>query len=53
MLAVLRHPQLGKPAQRVFMVGLVAAGVAAIIGIYAFKSLPFKVAIAVLYVAIA
>ena len=52
VLAVLRHPQLGNASWRVFSGGLVAAGIAAIIGIYAFKSLPFQVAIAVLYVAI-
>ena len=53
VIAVLRHPELGRAGKRIFLVGLVAAGVAAIIGIYAFKSLPFKVAIAVLYLAIA
>jgi TRAP-type mannitol/chloroaromatic compound transport system permease large subunit len=52
VLAVLRHPQLGKSSHRLFLVGLVAGGIAAIIGIYAFKSVPFKVMIAVLYVAI-
>ncbi|HUQ27061.1 MAG TPA: TRAP transporter large permease subunit [Usitatibacter sp.] len=52
VLAVLRHPALGKTSSRVFMAGLVAAGIATIIGIYAFKSLPFQVAIAVLYAAI-
>lgn len=51
VLAVLRHPTLGRQ-KRVFWFGIAAAGVAAIIGIYAFKSVPFKVAIAVLYVAI-
>ena len=53
VIAVLRHPELGRLGKGTFLVGLVAAGVAAIIGIYAFKSLPFQVAIAVLYVAIA
>jgi TRAP-type mannitol/chloroaromatic compound transport system permease large subunit len=52
VLAVLRHPQLGKPSKRVFLVGMVAAGIVCIIGIYAFKSVPFKVAIAVLYTSI-
>jgi tripartite ATP-independent transporter DctM subunit len=52
VLAVLRHPQLGKASHRVFLIGLVAAGIASIIGIYAFKSVPFKVATAVLYGAI-
>jgi tripartite ATP-independent transporter DctM subunit len=53
VIAVLRHPELGKLGKRMFLVGLVAAGVAAIIGIYAFKSLPFQVSIAVLYIVIA
>jgi tripartite ATP-independent transporter DctM subunit len=48
VLAVLRHPQVGKHA-RVFWVGLVAAGIASIVGIWAFKSLPFQVAISVFY----
>ncbi len=53
VIAVLRHPALGRTGKRIFVAGLVAGGVAAIIGIYAFKSLPFKVGIAVLYLAIA
>jgi len=53
VLATLRHPQLGTAGKRIFLVGIVGAGVAAIVGIWAFKSLPFKVAIAVLYVAVA
>ena len=53
VLAVLRHPKAGTPTQRVFYGGLVAAGIAAIIGIYAFKSVPFKVAITVFYAAVA
>jgi len=52
VLAVLRHPALGKPSSRIFMAGMIAAGVATIIGIYAFKSLAFQLAIAVLYAAI-
>ena len=52
VLAVLRHPSLGKSSSRVFVGGLVAVGIAAIIGIYAFKSLPFQVAISVFYAAI-
>jgi TRAP-type mannitol/chloroaromatic compound transport system permease large subunit len=53
VIAVLRHPELGRIGKGIFVAGLVGAGVAAIIGIYAFKSLPFKVGIAVLYIAIA
>jgi len=48
VLAVIRHPKVGR-SSRVFWGGLVAAGVAAIIGINAFKSLPFQVAITVFY----
>jgi tripartite ATP-independent transporter DctM subunit len=51
VLAVLRHPKVGR-SSRIFWIGLVAAGIAAIIGIYAFKSLPFQVAIALFYAAI-
>jgi TRAP-type mannitol/chloroaromatic compound transport system permease large subunit len=53
VIAVLRHPELGRTGKHVFAAGFVGAGVATIIGIYAFKSLPFKVGIAVLYLAIA
>lgn len=53
VLATLRHPQLGTAGKRIFLIGMVGAGVAAIIGVWAFKSVPFKVAIAVLYVAVA
>ena len=49
VLAVLRHPAAGKATMRIFVVSVAAAGIAAIIGIYAFKSLPFKVAIAIFY----
>jgi tripartite ATP-independent transporter DctM subunit len=52
VLAALRHPRLGTASRRVFLIGIAAGGLAAIIGIYAFKSVPFKVATAVLYVAI-
>src|SRR5688572_24965716 len=48
VLAVLRHPKVGR-SSRIFWVGIVAAGITAIIGIYAFKSLPFQVAIALFY----
>ncbi len=51
VLAVIRHPKVGRSA-RVFWGGLVAAGTAAIIGIYAFKSLAFQVAITVFYVSV-
>ncbi len=53
VLAALRHPQMGTTGKRIFLVGVIGAGVAAIIGVWAFKSVPFKVAITVLYVAVA
>ena len=52
VLAVYRHPQLGQGSRRVFWFGMMAAGVAAIVGIYAFKSVPFKIAVALLYIAV-
>ncbi len=52
VLAVYRHPQLGEGSRRVFWFGLMAAGVATIIGIFAFKSLPFQIAVTVLYIAV-
>lgn len=51
MLAVLRHREL-KFGKQLFWLGVIAAGTASIIGIFAFKSLPFKIAIAAFYVAI-
>jgi TRAP-type mannitol/chloroaromatic compound transport system permease large subunit len=51
MLAVIRNPKVGKHS-RVFWIGIAAAGVAAIIGIWAFKSPAFKVALAVFYATI-
>ena len=52
VLAALRHPQLGRASMRIFLIGLVAAGIACVIGIYAFKSVPFQIAVAVCYAAI-
>ena len=52
VLAVLRHPRAGKSTHRVFYIGLVAVGITTIVGIYAFKSVPFKVALAVFYATI-
>jgi TRAP-type mannitol/chloroaromatic compound transport system permease large subunit len=52
VLAVIRNPRLGATGRRIAYIGLIATGVAAIIGVWAFKSVPFKVAIAVLYIAI-
>ena len=49
VLAVIRNPPLTKFDRIVFGSGCVAAVVGAIIGIVAFKSVPFKIAFAVLY----
>jgi tripartite ATP-independent transporter DctM subunit len=49
VLAVLRRPDLGRH-RIVFWIALAAGGVATAIGVFAFKSLPFKVAVGVVYV---
>src|SRR5262249_45121478 len=46
VLAVIRHPKLGSFGTRVFHFGLLACGVGIAIGLFAFKSVPFKVAFA-------
>jgi len=51
LLAVIHHKDFGRTGKRVFALGLLAATVAAIIGFYAFKSVPFKIAIGVMYLA--
>ena len=51
VLAVIRHPKVGR-SSRIFWLGLAAAGIATIIGIYAFKSVPFKVVLALFYASI-
>ena len=53
VLAVIRHPKLGRFGTRVFHVGLVACGIGIAIGLFAFKSVPFKLAFAAMYLAIA
>lgn len=52
VLAVMRHPALGTATRRVILAGAVAVGITAIIGIWAFKSLPFTIAISVFYACI-
>ena len=52
VLAVIRHPDLGKAGKRVFLVSLAATGVAVLIGMFAFKSLAFQAVIAVLYASV-
>ena len=49
VLAVLRSPELGQAGKRVFWVAMLSVGIVALIGIFAFKSLPFQVSIAVFY----
>jgi TRAP-type mannitol/chloroaromatic compound transport system permease large subunit len=52
VLAVLRDPRLGKAGNRVFLVMIAATGIATLIGFFAFKSMPFRIAIAVAYAGI-
>jgi len=52
VLAVVRRPELGKKSRIVFWVGLAAGTIGAVIGYFAFKSLPFKIAAAVCYAAV-
>jgi len=51
LLAVLRHPELGPSGRRAFRAMLVAGGLAALLGLVAFKSTAFQVAIAAGYAA--
>ena len=53
VLAVERNPGLGRSGRIIFWIGMAAAGVAAVIGFFAFKSIPFKIALGVLYACIA
>lgn len=53
VLAVIRHPELGPLGRKVFAAGLLACALAALIGFFAFKSIPFRIAIAAMYAAIA
>jgi tripartite ATP-independent transporter DctM subunit len=52
VLAAIRDPNLGTTGNRVFLFGLVAGAVATVIGFVAFKSVPFKIAVAAMYVAV-
>ena len=53
VLAVVHHPKLGRASQIVFIAALLAAAAGAIIGIFAFKSLPFRLAFAAMYLGVA
>src|SRR5207245_593299 len=53
VLAVIRHPKLGWFGTQMFHAGLIAFGVGVAIGFFAFKSVPFKLAFAVMYLSIA
>jgi tripartite ATP-independent transporter DctM subunit len=52
VLAVLHHKELGKDGKIAFATGMIAAGAAVVIGILAFKSTPFRIAIGVMYLAV-
>jgi len=54
VLAVVRHPRLGRAYTGVFLVGVGAAALGLLLGYVGFfKSVPFKLAFAVLYVCVA
>nr|MBA3777215.1 TRAP transporter large permease subunit [Betaproteobacteria bacterium] len=52
VLAIQRNPGLNRFGRIVFWTGVAAAGVAAVIGFFAFKSVPFKIALGALYTCI-
>jgi tripartite ATP-independent transporter DctM subunit len=53
VLAAIHHPKLDWASRRIFLVGLVACGIGAIVGIYALPTLAFKLSFAVAYLAVA
>ena len=53
ILAVVHHPKLGRTSQIVFVGALAAGAVGALIGLTAFKSIPFKIAFALMYMGVA
>jgi TRAP-type mannitol/chloroaromatic compound transport system permease large subunit len=53
ILAVIHRPELGKTGRAVFLIGLVAAGVGVVIGLFAYKSPAFRLAFVVLYAVVA
>jgi tripartite ATP-independent transporter DctM subunit len=53
ILAVIHHREFSAPGQRVFLIGLAAAGVGVIIGMLALSSIAFKLAMLVMYLAVA
>ena len=52
VLAAIHHKDLSKPGQRMMIVGIVAAGIGAIIGVMMGENLFFKLAFAVVYIAV-
>jgi len=52
VLAAIRHPRLGRSGRLAFLGGIAAAGIGVMIGLVAFKSMPFKLAFAAMYLAI-
>ncbi len=53
ILAVIHHKDFSAPGKKMFLIGLAAAGVGTIIGMFALSSLGFKLAMMVLYLAVA
>src|SRR4051794_18457538 len=52
VLAAIHHKELSKPGQRMMLIGIVAAGIGAIIGVMMGEGLPFKLAFAIVYIAV-
>jgi TRAP-type mannitol/chloroaromatic compound transport system permease large subunit len=53
VLAAIHHRELSSAGRRFFLVGLIACGIGAIIGIYELPTLAFKLSFAVAYLAVA
>src|SRR5207245_2400581 len=52
VLAAIHHKELSKPGHRMLLIGIVATGIGAIIGVMMGEGLPFKLAFAVVYIAV-
>jgi tripartite ATP-independent transporter DctM subunit len=53
VLAVTHHKQFSSTGRKIFIVGIVAAGIGTIIGIFVSEGLGFKIAFAIAYIAVA
>src|SRR5262249_10714482 len=52
VLAAIHHKDLSRPGSKMLIIGIVAAGIGAIIGVKFGEGLPFKLAFAVVYIAV-